>query len=119
MKTGCLINVSSEIVGSFTDVDETHGFFRNPNGFFAVVDDPSGFETKLQAMNVSKQLVRSFDDFGGGGTWILYNTGTFKTIDAPNSTCTEAEAINPDGVIVGHFTDFDERVQGFEASPHL
>jgi hypothetical protein len=113
------INVSGETVGSFTDVDETHGFFRNPNGFFAVVDDPSGFETKLQAMNVSKQLVRSFNDFEGVEHGFLYNTCTFKTIDVPNSTGTKAEAINPDGVIVGHFTDLDERVQGFEASPHL
>jgi uncharacterized membrane protein len=96
------INRSGLIVGYFTDSSNVeHGFIRDPNGTFTVVDVPGQTGTQITAVN-SRGLVTGYNDIGSGDSGFLrYRNGEFGKLNVPGTKFLEPAAMNDIGQIAG------------------
>jgi probable HAF family extracellular repeat protein len=98
------INDAGQIVGTFVDGQQGHGFL-DVNGTFSTIDVPGAQFTSPNDINNAGQIVGWFFDNGGPAHGFLYVGGTFSRIDVPGAFGTLPQGINNAGQIVGWFGD--------------
>jgi probable HAF family extracellular repeat protein len=109
------INDNGDIVGSYRDINGTHGFVYNSSlTAFTTIDDPkaTGF-TEIFGINNHGDLVGRYYDFPAGSIehGFLYSGSQFTTIDDPNTAITSpgsgnsATGINNAGDVVGTYVN--------------
>jgi uncharacterized membrane protein len=105
------INDRGDMVGVFTDNDDTaHGFVLR-KGKFQAIDPPGSIFTSARSINLRNEIVGFYFDVNLHGFY--YYNGQFRTIDIPHSTETRAEGINDFGVISGEYVDLQGIEHGF------
>lgn len=105
------INAHGQMVGNGTRTNVVHGWLRNPNGHFVMIDPPGSTFTSPGAINDSGEITGTWVDAAG----ILHGflrapDGTYTTIDDPDAVQssfegTQSFAINASGAIVGNYND--------------
>ena len=114
------INRSGLIVGYFTDSSNVqHGFMRDPDGTFTIVDVPGSIVTRVTAVN-SKGLVAGFSYSSKGipAGFLRYLNGTLLTLNAvKGSSYTIPAAINDIDQIAGNVWFSSNITRGFLWSP--
>ena len=96
------IDRSGLIVGYFTDSGNVpHGFIRDPDGTFTIIDVPGQTGTQITAVN-SRGLVTGYNDIGSGDSGFLrYRNGEFGKLNVPGTKYLEPTAMNDIGQIAG------------------
>jgi probable HAF family extracellular repeat protein len=110
------INNRGEISGFCFTGGRLHGFVRNKEGRFTLLDFPRAILTEALGINDYGQVVGDYRDSGGtfhGFVWNVY--GLFLTIDVPfpEAIATAPSGINNLGQIVGFYLDRNARSHGF------
>ncbi len=111
------INRSGLIVGYFVDAGGVqHGFIRDPNGTFTIVDVPGSTGTRVTAVN-SKGLVVGYSYSPSDTGFLRYRNGSFGTLNVPGGRYVEPVAMNDVGQIAGTAVQFFGASRGFIWSP--
>jgi hypothetical protein len=119
------INARGEIVGRWDDANGlSHGYRRDANGNFHVVDPPANsgcvagtFTTSVHGINDGGDMVgRCFDAGQNEHGFVRWNNGTFELIDFPGSTSSDAWTITNTETIGGDYSDSSGIVHGFTFS---
>jgi probable HAF family extracellular repeat protein len=85
------INDASQVVGTFTDANGTHGFLMTGDTF-TQIDIPGATETRANGINHAGQVVGTFTDANGMHGFFMVND-TFSTFDIPQSQRGEVASI--------------------------
>jgi probable HAF family extracellular repeat protein len=104
------INAKGQIVGIYSDVNETYPIVAPQRGFllsdgaYTTIDVPGSSSTVAFGINNRGQIVGAFDADGQPRGFLL-DDGVFTTIDIAGSRGTIATGINARGQIVGVYLD--------------
>jgi len=96
------INNSGDIVGYYTDANNTGSGFLYAGGAFTAIDFPGASETEAYGINNSGDIVGFYVRPKGGGGF-LYAGGTFSKVDFPGASSTYPSGINDSGDIAGYY----------------
>jgi hypothetical protein len=113
------INSANSIIGSFVDVNGSHGFLRYSDGSFAIFDVPNAYYTGVNGINDSGVIAGAFlpntlgADYRG---FVRDAAGNITVFDAPGSSSTYPTAINSGGAITGSFLNSSNQNSGFCAT---
>jgi hypothetical protein len=101
------INAKGQIAGSWVDsTGHYHGFIRDVDDHFTIVDFPSATETGIVGIDSKGEVAGNYalaDNVTHA--FVRDPNGTFKTIEVPDSTSNGVSAMNPGGAMTGWFTD--------------
>src|SRR5215469_12654169 len=101
------INDSGEIVGRYTNADDTqHGYLRSPNGELTPIDVPGANLTAALGINSGGDIVgpyRLASEPMNSRHGFLLSNGQFTTFDFPGAFFTQPVGINDYGDIVGRY----------------
>jgi len=109
------INEHAEVTGFCGTGGKLHGFFRDRNGSYTLLDYPHGTLTEATGINDHSQIVGDYRDSGGKFHGFLWDAGLFLTIDVPfpEARVTGPNGINNVGQIVGFYDDLSGGRHGF------
>src|SRR5437867_627205 len=100
------INNAGYVVGSFDDVNGTHGFVRDTGGNFTTIDFPNASSTEAHGINDAGEVIGNFGDGTRFRGFVRDITGSFTVIEFPGiSGIGFAFGINNPGQLVGKFLD--------------
>ena len=113
------INDAGEVVGSYKDGNNTHGF-SYVSGAFTTLDvtfnDKLAISTSANGVNNLGQIIGSFKDATGSHGFVL-SVNVYTKFDDPNGVgTTSGSGINLSGQLVGNFFDSTQVSRGFRAS---
>ena len=114
------INNHGQIVGIYTDSNNTpHGFLLS-GGSYTTIDDPLGVNgTVVKGINDLGEIVGGYLDSNSKLHGFLYANGTYTTIDYPGAMQTMLSGITDLGEILGSYVDSSNIDHGFLARPPL
>jgi probable HAF family extracellular repeat protein len=109
------INKSAEIAGFCFTRGRLHGFFRNKQGKYTLLDFPGATLTEATGLNDNGHAVGDYRDSNGKFHGFFWDDGRFRTIDVPfpEATLTGPNGINNVGQIVGFYDDNTGGRHGF------
>jgi hypothetical protein len=110
------LNGAGAITGSYrmTNISQTHGFVRAPNGGLATFDPSGSIGTGPCCINGAGVVSGEYTD--GSNVqhgFVRAANGTFTSFDPPGSTKTTPQGINGVGVITGNYVDSTKVQHGF------
>jgi hypothetical protein len=111
------INAGGQITGLYYDPQcNVHGFLRERNGAFTVVDVPNSLGTTPVAINNGGAIAGS-TDAPGGNAFSRSPSGSFTIFDVPGVRDFGNMSINSAGVIVGSYLDVNLVSHSFKRTP--
>jgi uncharacterized membrane protein len=104
------LNNVGEIAGTYCDanncaVNNVHGFIRDRNGRFRIIDFPNSSYTSLSAINSSGDVVGFYVHGNSSHGFLQDEKGGFVVIEPPGARNSSLVTINDRGDVAGSFTD--------------
>jgi probable HAF family extracellular repeat protein len=114
------VNDAGDVVGSYVDGTETHGFAKIGTATITLDDPLAVGTTAATGINNAGDIVGYFVDGNGNIHGFLYVNGTYTSIDDPNVipnrlAVTQIFGINNSGDLVGQYVDAGGVARGFMA----
>lgn len=109
------INLSGEVAGNYTDIDQVlHGFVRDAAGDITSFDPPGSFGTFAYSINDAGTVVGQWDNTAISFRGYERNpSGGISSLSAASSDSVLATAINNGGHIAGYYIDSKQVWHGF------
>jgi len=104
----CCINSIGAITGEYGIPGETlHGFIRDVDGTFEIIDVPGSVQTEPFAINVKGEITGIYYDVASPnvGAFFREPNGQIITFTVPGAYVTYASSINDSGMIAGFYYD--------------
>lgn len=110
------INSSGESVGYYVDQQTpsvTHGWLRDADGGYSVIDYPGATLTNARGINPVGTIVGLYRDAASQAHGFVLAKGTFSSVEYPDAIFTRLSGINARGDIVGDYVDAANKTHGF------
>ncbi len=108
------INAGGKIAGFYYDPQcNVHGFLRDRNGTFSVVDVPNSADTFPATINDGGEIAGSVFGAAGGNAFIRDQNGSFTVFNVPGVRDFGSMEINAPGVVAGSYLDANLVSHGF------
>jgi hypothetical protein len=112
------INAGGKITGQYYDPQcNPHGFLRERNGAFTVVDVPNSLGTFPTTINEGGEIAGSVVGATGGNAFIRDQSGSFTVFNVPGVNTFGPMNLNSAGVVVGSYLDENAVSHSFRRTP--
>jgi hypothetical protein len=112
------INAGGKITGQYYDAQcNIHGFLRDRNGAFTVVDVPNSADTFPGTINDGGEIAGNVVGATGGNAFIRDQSGSFTVFNVPGVRDFGPMDINAPGVVVGSYLDANLVSHSFRRTP--
>jgi hypothetical protein len=112
------INAGGKITGQYYDPQcRPHGFLRERNGAFTVVDVPNSLGTFPSTINEGGQIAGNVVGAIGGNGFIRDQSGSLTTFNVPGVGVFGPMDLNSAGVVVGSYLDENLVSHSFRRTP--